>query len=98
VVVGKVGVGTGLLGSGAVGVGLAEWFPKQRPAMEMPLQVVVGVGAGTGGAFGFGFGVYGPSMFHAVPPKSGVGKLCTVIVPNIFCAYACQMVAGHSPP
>ena len=37
-------------------------------------------------------------MFHAVPPKSGVGKLCTGMVPNIFWAYACQIVAGHSPP
>jgi hypothetical protein len=91
-------VGIGLLGMGGVGVGLALWFPKQCPAMEMPSQVLAGVGVGAGGAIGSGFGVYGPSRFHAVPPKSGVGKLFTVMVPNIFCAYACQIVAGHSPP
>ncbi len=95
VALGNVGVGRPL-GTGAVGVGLGGRFPKQCPANEMPLQVLVGVGVGV--ITGFGFGVYGPSMFHGVPPKSGVGKLCTGMLPNIFCAYACQIVAGHSPP
>jgi len=51
---GNVDVGIGLLGVGGVGVGLAEWFPKQCPAKEMPLQVVVGVGVGVVDASGFG--------------------------------------------
>ena len=58
--------------------------------------MLVGVGVGVVG--GLGLGVYGPSMFHALPPKSGVGKAFTVMLPNIFWAYACQIVAGHSPP
>ena len=92
---GKLELGTGLLGVGAGGVGFWEWFPKQCPAKKKPSHVLVGVGVGLGA---LGLGVYGPSRFHGAPPKSGVGKAWTGMVPNICWAYACQIVAGHSPP
>jgi hypothetical protein len=52
---GNGAVETGLLGTGALGVGLAGWwwwFPKQCPAKEMPSQVLVGVGIGVGVGLG----------------------------------------------
>ena len=58
--------------------------------------MLVGVGRRRGDALGLG--VYGPSRFHGVPPKSGVGKALTGMLPNIFWATTCQMVAGHWPP
>ena len=80
---GKLAVGNGLPGVG-VGVGLFPCPWKQCPAKTKPLQVLVG--AGVGAADAVGFGVYGPSRFQGVPPKTGVGKLCTGMLPNIFCA------------
>ena len=81
---GKLGEGFGLPGVGVGGVGLWEWFPKQCPAKKKPVHVLDGVGVGV--TVGWGLGVYGPSMFHAPPPKSGVGKALIVMSPNIFWA------------
>ncbi len=85
---------TGLVGTGPLGAGFGVWFPKQCPARTKPLQVVVGVGVGVG----VGAVMAGLSRFQAVPPKSGVGKFSIGMGPNICCAYACQMLAGQSPP
>src|ERR1700730_4215398 len=85
---------TGREGVGDVGFGLGfgvawDWNgdPWQWCLQCLPAGVV---SAGFGGA--------GGSMFHAVPPKDGVGKLAGVIGRNSWSANVFQIEAGRWPP